>query len=205
MPVMDDLQATPAVKMKDAPFVRFETKTVQDMAESKKQEKVVFIDRHFAVLTPPGSKDTQYEQLPQWWDKLDYEMKSGRVLFEWVRKWRSDFEMYLKGMEIPVDGTPIRGWKLLSGAQQDNLIRLNIMTVESLANINHEAAANIGMGAQELKRRAEAWLAQSDKESGALQILALKQKNDELSATVATLTDKIDQMVKAAEGKKGKG
>jgi hypothetical protein len=203
MPLNEDRLAMPEIGAKDMPWVSFFSQSVEDPVQTKAQGRVVSKDQHYAKVTPRGSKDSYFGKLPQWFDAQDQEVRAGRILPEWVQKWRRDYELFKQGQEIPLDGTPIRGWKMLTGAQQDNLIRLNILTVESLATMNAEAAQQVGMGAIELKRRAEAWLSQNaDKESGAVKLADALRQIDILKETNATLTEKIDQLAKQVEGKK---
>ena len=205
MPFNEDRLATPALHRKDMPYVTFKSEIVEDPIETKKQGRMVSKDQHYARVTPPGSKDTFFGKIPHWFETQDLECKAGRILPEWLAKWRREYELFKQGQEIPLDGTPIRGWKMLSGAQQENLIRLNILTVESLSTINAEAMAQIGMGALEMKRRAEAWLAQNESnEHGAVQLSALQRELDVLKETNAHLLEKIEQLAKQAESGKKK-
>jgi cell division protein FtsB len=198
-----EMQATPALTTKDMPYVTFETKTIEDRKASREQKKPVFKDQDYARITPPGSRDVQLEKLPEWFDKIEQDVRGGRLPMQWVDNWRSAYARYRAGQAIPVDGTPIKGWGLLTGSQQENLVRMNVLTVEALANINADAMSHIGMGALELKRRAEGWLAQSkDKTAISIEIAALKQENDVLKTTVQTLTDKLDTLAKQIDKNK---
>lgn len=200
---VDEMTGAPAVHAKDMPYVTFETKTIEDHVETRRQNKPIFKDQHYARITPPGSRDVQLEKLPNWWNKLDVEYRSGRVLSQWIDKWKSDFKKYEQGLEIPEDGTPIRGWNLISGAQQETLIRMNIRTVDALANIGAEAMAYIGMGAVELKRRAQSWIQQNQEKAPlSIEMAAIKGENDVLKATVLNLTDKVAELSKQIETKK---
>lgn len=197
-----DMQATPALTQKDMPYVAFEARTEEDAKASKKEGRMVWKDQHYARITPPGSRDVHYEQLPEWWGKLHYEAKGGRILPEWIDRWQSAYEKWAKGQEVPTEGTPIRGWSMLSGAQQANLISLNILTVEDLATLPAEGMTRIGMGALEMRRRAEAWLVQNQSsESGALKLKDVQRENDVLKETVANLTEKVEALSRALDSK----
>jgi hypothetical protein len=201
-----DIQGAPVLSRKDMPYVAFETRSEQDNTATKKQGRVVFRDQDYARITAPGSRDVHFEKIPQWWGKLELEFKSGRLMPEWVSFWKNSYEQYRKGLEIPVDGTPIKGWNMLSKAQQDNCIQCNILTVESLATINADGVARLGMGAIQLKQRAEAWVAQRDQFEGpAIKMSSLQRENDVLKETVANLTDKVEALSKMVESKKKRG
>lgn len=199
------MEGAPALTARDMPYVTFTTETMEDYAASAAKGEPVAIDVDFVKITPPGSRDVHIQKVEKWLVQLKHDEQNGRVLPQWVQKWKHDYALYQQGKEIPVDGTPIRGWKLLTGAQQENLIRLNILTVEALANIGAEAIAVIGMGAVAMKTRAEAWLAQNqDKVLGAMQLATLKSENAVLADTVKNLTDKVEELSKMVEEKKKK-
>jgi hypothetical protein len=163
---------------------------------------MIFADRDYARITPPGSRDVHYEQLPRWFDKLAVELKTGRILPQWIQHWKAAYEQYKQGKELPVDGTPIKGWNMLSGAQQQNVIQCNVLTVESLAEANAETLQRIGMGALELKRRAEAWISQTKGlEPATIKMAALQRENDVLNDTVKNLTEKVEALSKLVESK----
>lgn len=194
------LDAGPDLKPSDMPYVTFSTLAEEDAAETRLQGKVVFVDRHYARITPPGSRDIQIERVDRWWKKLDQLIQTNRMPREWKARWVQHFEQYRKGIEIPVDGTPIRGWKLLSGAQQETLIRANILTVESLATLTAEAKAHIGMGAIEMQRRAQAWIEQTTSAEGAsLKISSIEAENKTLRETVQCLTEKMEALSKVVD------
>lgn len=197
-----DMMGAPTLTARDMPYVAFESRTEEDTKESKAKGHMVWRDQHYARITPPGSKDVHYEAIPEWWDKMALEAKTGRIMPEWVDRWKQGYEKWKAGQELPVDGTPIRGWNMLSGSQQQNIIACNILTVESLAVANSEAMQRIGMGGLELKRRAEAWLAQqSTIEPAAMKMSALQRENDVLKETITNLTEKVEALSKTVEGR----
>lgn len=203
MPVTDDLLSPNRLTLRDMPFVAFKTETIEDAKRTKETGRMAFKDQAYAIITPPGGKSNNIERVDDFFTKMEHEVQVGRVHPDWVRKWRGDYELYQKGQEIPLDGTPIRGWKLLSGSQQEELTRLNILTVEALANLTDEGARNVGMGAVEFRRRAQAWLAQNEAhEGGAVQLTSLKRENDELKGTVSAMQEKLDELEKALASKR---
>jgi len=202
MPV-DDMLDTPVLHQRDMPYVAFKTETIEDKKRTQEDGVMRFKDQDYAVITPPGGKGNNIERIDSFFCKMEYDAKAGRVHPDWIRKWRSDYEFYRKGQEIPLDGTPIKGWKLITGAQQEELIRLHVLTVESLANLTDEGMRHVGKGALELKRKAQAWLEQNHgKEAGAVKLASVMRENDTLKETVANLTEKVEQLAKLVESKK---
>ena len=199
------MNGAPVISDREKPFIRFDTVTVENVPASVKEGRVVWKDVDFVYITVPGSRDVQPEAVKDWWGKLEMQVQTGRMPEQWLREWRSAFEQYKKGNEIPLNGTPIKGWTLAPGSVQKTLIDLGIHTVEALANANDEALSRIGIGAVNFKRRAEAWVKEHDtKEGPAVEIAALQAKNDELQKTVSSLTEKVEQLVSALSEKKAK-
>lgn len=208
MPV-DEL-SLPTLTAKDMPYVSFERgEPKEDKKESLKQKRPVYKDVYYACITSPGSKDRLKEALPEWWDKLDAQVKSGRMPAEWVAKWRAAYERFMQGLAIPEDGTPILGWNLIPPSIQRTLIDLNIRTVEALAHLTDEARHHIGMGALEMQRRAQAWLAQhQDKGPLAIEMAAVQHENATLKTAVAELEEKVKLLAAQLEAdgtKRGPG
>ena len=105
---------------------------------------------------------------------------------------------------MPVNGTPIRGWGVISPAQQETLIKMQVLTVEDLSLMNDEGAKRVGMGGLDLKNKAKAWLSQLD-DKGALtiQMADLQQKFANLEASSEILAEKNEKMalqLKAYDG-----
>lgn len=201
MPV-DELLATPALTSKDMPYVTFKTETIEDVKRTKAEGRMCFKDQDYAVSTVPGDKGNNIYAIEAFFEKKEAEMQNGRIHPEWLRKWRADYELYKQGKEIPLDGTPIKGWKLLSGAQQEELIRLNVRTVEALANLNDDGIKNFGMGAIEARRRARAWIEQNQsKEKDTLLLADLMRQVESLTGTVKSLSEKNEELEKAVQKK----
>jgi len=205
MPLTADVIASSQLTSKDMPHVRYETTPVEDVPRTKADGVMRFKNQDYAVETMPGGKATNIFKIENFFERKAEELKSGRILPEWLTHWQSTYELYKKGQEIPLDGTPIRGWKLITGAQQEELIRLNIMTVEALAHLTDEGMRNVGMGALTLKRKAQAWIAQNEShEAGAIKLNTLQRENDTLKETVAAMEEKLEALAKQVEQKKGK-
>jgi hypothetical protein len=145
--------------MRERPaYVRFEKRPIEDRDESIKKGHWVGKDVVYALVTPPGTKDVVVVEAEEWIKRLKREETEGRIPPQFVDAYERAFEKYKKGEEIPLDGTPIRGWPPLSPAQQQNCIAMGVLTVEDLANLNSEGMARFGMGVVELKRKAANWL-----------------------------------------------
>lgn len=201
---VDDMLATPTLTSRDMPYVRFETQTIEDAQRTKAEGVIRHKDQDYAIVTVPGdTKSNSIEKVETFFRKKQDELHAGRVHPDWLVRWKQDYERYKSGQEIPLEGTPIKGWKLLTGSQQEDFLRMNVRTVEELANLTDDGVRNFGMGAVELKRRAQAWIAQNaSKETGALRLTELGRENDSLRDQVLLLSNKIDELEKALSKKR---
>lgn len=182
-------------------YVRFERRPVEDKKESLKQGKYVARDVDYALITPPYSKDCIHVKVDQWVENMEQDVRNNRISREWRDQYIKQLEAWRNGQELPPVGTPIRGWGILSPAQQENLIRLTILTVEDLAGVNDEGCRRIGMGSMELRNKAKAWLSQlQDKGPLTNEIAALKSENTSLRTSVETMAAQIEELKKMVGG-----
>ncbi|MCK9622144.1 MAG: hypothetical protein M0R47_16610 [Methylobacter sp.] len=182
------------------PFVRFERIAVEDAAASREAGHYVAKDVDMANITPPYSKDVMKYKVVAWLGQLKIDAMNARIPADWVEKYTAAYEAWKRGQEMPVDGYPIKGWGVISPAQQETLIKLHILTVESLAAANDEGLRRIGMGAHDLKNKADAWLKQLKKAGPAtVEIAALKKENAGLLAAVSGLEKQVSELSKLVE------
>lgn len=171
-------------------YVRFERVAKENKALSLQEGKFVATDVDYALITPPYSKDVIRQKVASWFDNLEQDVRNDRIPEAWVKLYRDAYRSWQNGQEIPPNGSPIRGWGVLSPAQQENLLRINILTVEDLAGVNDEGLRRVGMGAQELKQKAVAWLRTlHDRGPLTQENAALKSANDNLLMMIETLTE----------------
>ena len=184
-------------------IVRFERKVVEDRQASLAAGQYVGKEIDYALVTPPYSKDVIVIKIAQWRANMDQDMRAGRIPEDWVKSYNESYEKWKNGQEMPPNGTPIRGWGIIGAAQQENLVRMNILTVEDLACANDEGKRRIGMGALDLVNKAKAWLAQiQDKGPLTMKMAALEAEKarqdkeiDALKEQVARLTATHDRAV----------
>lgn len=174
-------------------LVRFQRRTQENKAESVKQGKYVADNVDWALITPPYSKDVHETKVSTWLAQMDTDVRNGRLPDAWRDQYVAAYEKWKKGEEIPLNGTPIKGWGVISPAQQEMLIRINILTVEDLAGVNDEGCRRIGMGSLDLKNKAAAWLAQlQDKGPLTIKVAALEAAVAEKDGQIAALKHKVE-------------
>lgn len=181
-------------------YVKFIREAVEDKAASQSAGHYVARDVDYACVTPPYSKDVFKQKVDVWFSDLKQQVANGRMPQDWLEQYQEAYRRWQNGQEIPLKGTPIRGWGVISPAQQETLIRLNILTVEDLRDINDEGVRYIGMGAIELKNKAAAWLSQlEDKGPLTQEIASLKSENNLLKANLEHLGSQMEELKKALE------
>lgn len=177
------------------PYVQFERRPVENKSASIEAGRYVATDVDFVLVTPPYSKDCIVHKVSSWFEITRKNVQNGRTPAKWLEAWEEAYRRWKDGQEIPLDGTPIKGWGIISPAQQEMLVHLNIRTVEDLAGANDEGLRRIGIGAMDLKQKAAAWLA-SMKDHGAVtqEVSSLKQENSVLRASLETLQKQLSEI-----------
>lgn len=192
--------ASLAMERKDLPaLVKFQRVAVEDKKASKDAGRYVAKDVDYVTVTPLyGKGDGVIWKIPQWKAHLDQEVNAGRIPIQWKEDYLKQYDRWLNGQEPSPNGTAIKGWGVISPAQQENLIAANILTVEILAGITDEGMTRIGMGALDLKRKAQAWLAQvGDKGPLTMEVSALKNENDQLKGSISSLERQVQELTQA--------
>lgn len=181
-------------------YVQFETRTAEDKAASAREGRYVARQFDVAIVTPPYSKDCVEFKVEQWLANIDRNVRDGRIPEEWAKHWKDSYGRWKDGQELPLNGTPIKGWGVISPAQQASLIHLNCKTVEDLAAVGEEGMRRIGMGALDLRTKAQAWLkSMADHGGSTIKIAALEQENAVLRTSVETLEKKVAELTARVE------
>lgn len=176
-------------------YVQFERRAIEDKAASIRDGVYRAKDVDYALVTPPYSKDCMEQKVTQWLENVEKNVRDGRIPQTWADQWKTAYRHWKDGQEMPVNGTPIKGWGVISPSQQETLIRINCRTVEDLAIINDEGIRRLGMGAIELRDKAKTWLASmNDHGSVSVKMAAIEQENRTLRASMETMAKQIDAL-----------
>lgn len=179
----------PTVNDARPPYVSFLTRAVEDRNASIEKGAVVMVDVDYAIVTPHGSKDRLEKVVKEWFATLDEAVKQERMPQVWVDAYKGAYKAYKEGREVPVTGTSVRNWPLLTPAQVENLISMRVLTVEDLAAANEELLTRLGMGARALKDKATTWLQTAGSPGAKLaeRMTDFELQNERLTATNAEL------------------
>ncbi len=189
-------------KAGDAAYVNFYTTPKELVRRSEAEGRYIAIDVDMVEVRQKGATDSVKFEVPLWLKQNNIDMKAGRLPMEHAAHYEKMYAHWKAGQELPVEGTPIKGWAVIAPSQAEAIIRAGIRTVEDLSNMNGEAMQRIGMGAVMLKNKAQAWVAQAqDKGPLTMEMAELKRQNDLLKlqletqgAQIAALQEKRPQV-----------
>lgn len=177
------------------PHIEFKLMPVEDRGESMKQGMKIMVDKEFAFIYPRGGKDVVKKEVPQKPKEGEYPSAEYQ---EFHARFGRQYEAWKQGLEVPVEGTDLRQFRLLTPAQIENCRAIKIFTVEQLAEANEEALKNIGMGSRNLKSSAQRWLEFGNKGGKEVaRIEELQEKNQVLTDQIGQLTAKLDEALAA--------
>lgn len=172
-------------------YVRFEQRPKVDVKASEERGITVMKDVEYVLITPAYTRDVIVKDVKSWKEQMERQVAQGAMPEADRDHYLKVYKHWKEGLEEPLDGTPIKGWQLLSPAQQETLIGMNVRTVEDLARMNDEGCRRFGMGGTEIKQRAMAWLAQADKGKASLEMAKLQGENEQLKASLEKLQAQV--------------
>lgn len=186
----------PTVLEARPPFVRFETRSEESRAASVAAGNTVYTDVDYALITPQGSKDCIERRVDEWLVMLREQVKQERFPNQWLDHYKRLYEGWKAEGEIPVQGTPLRNWPMLTPAQVKTLTGLKLLSVEDLAVANEETIARMGMGGRALKDKAVAWLKAQGSDAGkqAEEIVDLRIRLERADTQNETLAQAVAQL-----------
>ena len=173
------------------PFVEFRQIAKDDPKRSVELGYRVTRDIDIACIMQPGSKDVVERIASEWLDSIKrklLEQQQDAMPTEWVDAFHRKYEAFKAGQEAPLIGTSIKQWPMLSPAQAQNLISINVLTIEDAANMNEECMGRFGMGGRELRDKARDWIAKTE---GTKSVAA---ENEQLKAQLAELTARLSAL-----------
>lgn len=169
------------------PYVTFEQVAVEDRDASIKAGHYVARDEDYARIMPVGG-DVIVREVQGWFENITQHASEGRFNPEWVEKFKQSYKLWKQGLEIPLEGTPLKNWPGLSPAQYQTLNSLRVFTVEDLANANEQVLRSL-LGGHSLQERAQAYLATcSDSGKVAEENASLKAQLKDLQEANSALT-----------------
>ncbi len=170
----------PQMTKETPPFVRFEYREHgRNVEASDKAGRPVPNIEKMVIVMQRGSKDEWVGIAEDWLTEKHKAASEGTYPPQWVEGFRRQFEAFLKGDELPPEGTPIKTWSAITREQVIRLLATNIRTVEELAATpDASLMTQIGLDGRTLRDTARAFIEEGKTIGGsAVKIAALEQAN----------------------------
>jgi len=203
----------PIALMEDSPpYLDFQLGVKELRNESIKAGRKIDEDVEIVYITPMGDNKTQNEDyVPDWLSHLKDRLHHNQISQKYYDFCFESYQAWKHKRAAPVTGMPIEQWPQVTKAQVRMITDANIRTVEDLAKAPDEALGAIGMGARELKRKAEVYL-KSAADHGAvsekvndleIQVKSANDEKDEMLQRIADLEAKLSEkpVIKPKKGK----
>src|SRR5579883_744638 len=163
-------------KQDETCFPRFFIEAVENPIASQQAGRPIWNDVEMVEVNFPGNNLTKWV---------------GRVTDEHRERWPEHYRRFKANEEQRPDGMPIEEWPMVTRAQVKELKALEMHTVEQVAAMSEVAIQRIGMGARDLKHKAEAYLAELD---GVGTIRQTIEENERLKMEVAAQQNQINEL-----------
>lgn len=152
--------------MTDTPHlhVEFFTEAVEQPAKSTLAGRPIFEDAEFVRIKMVG--DPKSSIVAPAHSSPSRDPETGQPL-TYAQKFPEHYRYFKSNLDQQAaSGTPLTEVPWLTAAQRAELKALTILTVEGLAGLDGTMLSRIGMGARELKNKAQAWLDAAEGNAG---------------------------------------
>jgi hypothetical protein len=176
--------------MADTPHVHVEffIEPVEKPALSIEAGRPIFEDTEFVRLRFVGDPKSSFVAPAN--DPAGRDRESGQP-YSWAQKYPDHYRHFKNNQDQQAAaGTPLTEVPWLTAAKRAELKALNIMTVEGLAQLDGALLQRIGMGARELKNKAQAYLDAANTSAPNTKMASeLAAAQDEIAALRQQMTD----------------
>jgi hypothetical protein len=181
---------------KRPPFVRFEEREMGiDPAATEAAGRPVPKMVIMACITSAGSKDEHEKPVEEWLKQIKEKALRGEYPIEWKNHFELQYSEWLKGHELPREGTPIKTWAMATRQQSTRLIAAGITTVEDLAAFPDTTLSMIGLDGRYLRDMARGWINEAkDKGTNAKALADANIKISTQQETIDRLTERLQRV-----------
>ena len=187
----------PQMSKETPPFIRFEYQEAgRDVEASDKAGRPIPLIKAMVIVMQRGSKDEHVANADEWLASKHKAAAEGNYPPQWVEQFHRQYEAFLKGDELPPEGTPIKTWAAITREQVIRLIAVNIRTVEELAEVPDSALmSQIGLDGRNLRDLAKAFIAEGKGAAGnAKKIADLEEENRRLKEEQERMKTKMAEL-----------
>jgi len=172
-------------KLDENLLVKFFIKQRQDKAATKEKGRPIFKDVEYIDIKVPGQRGGGATRPAQYVDK---------------QRFPKHYAAFLQRKEMPIEGTPLAEWPLMTRTQVDELSFHHVKTVEQLVEMSDGLASQF-MGLNSLRQKAKMWLEKTDETARINEIESLKaatlekdKKIENLESQMLNLMERFDNM-----------
>ena len=187
----------PQMSKETPPYVRFEYQEYgRDVAKSEAAGRPIPFIKPMVIVMQRGSKDEWVGLAEEWLAEKHKAASEGSYPPQWLDQFKRQYEAFLKGDELPLEGTPIKTWSAIGREQVIRLLAANIRTVEELAETPDSALmTQIGLDGRVLRDTAKSFIAEGKSIGGAaVKIAALEEENRRLKEEQGRMAESIKRL-----------
>ncbi len=170
-----DFEASAQNKLDENLLVKFFTQQKEDKTASLKEGRPIFKDVEYVDIKVPGQRSGGACRPATYRDK---------------QRFPRHYAAYKQRVEMPMEGTPLSEWPLMSRSQVEELSYHNVKTVEQLVGMSDSAASQF-MGMNTLKAKGKMWLEKTEETQRINQIQTLEASNIEKDEKISSLESSL--------------
>jgi hypothetical protein len=160
-------------------LVKFFVKEVRDNAKSLTEGRNIFKEVEYVDIKIPGNRTGGACHPAQFRDK---------------QRFPRHYEAFVQRREMPVEGTPLSEWPIMTRTMVEELAFHNVKTVEQLLSMSDTHASKF-MGINDYKAKAKAWLEKTDETARINEIESLKEANNEKDEKILSLETQMTELM----------
>ena len=163
-------------------LVKFFSKPLEDKMESLQQGRPIFKDQCYVDIRVAGARNGHICRPATLGD---------------MARFPRHYEAFKNRQEMPLEGTPLIEWPLITRSKAEEFAFINVKTVEQLATMPDSNVQKF-MGGNTMKQKAKDWLEMAAGKADDLKFKQLadetKAENDELKEAMAKQADMLEKL-----------
>ena len=149
----------------------FYRRAIKDEFKSTKEGRAIYFDADYVRIEIPGESKLRLDRAVDEGDK---------------RRWPKSWEAYQKGLEQPLNGTPIDEWAILSPGQIETFKAAGVRTIEDVANLPDSGCGLLGPNGFKMREQAKLRVAPAPTREKEM-LAKMAQQEQEMNALKARL------------------
>jgi len=163
-------------------LVKFFNKAMRSEDKSREEGRPIFDEVEYVDIRVAGSKNGHICRPARLDDKS---------------RFPDHYNAFKNRMEMPVEGTPLTEWAVITRSQAEELAFFNVKTVEQLASMSDGQSGKF-MGMNSLRQKAKDWVKEAKDNAPSIKMAEeLRERDDTITALtdkLAALTDMVDKL-----------